>query len=284
MGAPLGLAGSLAIRAVQRLARNATAARTACTRAGAGAWRSMSRARRSNDLARGLAGHRVGRRWHHIIGSYDGDRVRLWIDGSQVGAGTPRHGRSSTPRQPRHLHRHLPRLVRPRLQRRDRRRHGVGRPPAGATTGPVDPPVADTPTHIAIARAAAPARGARCHQASHECLRVTSAVSTIPVRRKTKLRRRCAATGAVWPASASWSAARASPRRAAAHRPQGQDEDRRARAQGRAPEGHGPRPEGPLLGAHRPRPLGPRMAGCAHAHLRPGRLRGARRSRARRGG
>ena len=27
--------------------------------------------------------------WHHVIGSYDGDRVRLWIDGSQVGAGTP---------------------------------------------------------------------------------------------------------------------------------------------------------------------------------------------------
>ena len=30
--------------------------------------------------------------WHHIIGSYDGDRVRLWIDGSQVGAGTPATG------------------------------------------------------------------------------------------------------------------------------------------------------------------------------------------------
>ena len=30
--------------------------------------------------------------WHHIIGSYDGDRVRLWIDGSQVGAGTPTTG------------------------------------------------------------------------------------------------------------------------------------------------------------------------------------------------
>ena len=27
--------------------------------------------------------------WHHVIGSYDGARVRLWIDGSQVGAGTP---------------------------------------------------------------------------------------------------------------------------------------------------------------------------------------------------
>jgi Concanavalin A-like lectin/glucanases superfamily len=27
--------------------------------------------------------------WHHVIGSYDGSTVRLWIDGSQVGNGTP---------------------------------------------------------------------------------------------------------------------------------------------------------------------------------------------------
>lgn len=27
--------------------------------------------------------------WHHIVGSYDGDRVRLWIDGAQVGTGSP---------------------------------------------------------------------------------------------------------------------------------------------------------------------------------------------------
>jgi Concanavalin A-like lectin/glucanases superfamily len=26
--------------------------------------------------------------WHHVIGSYDGSEVRLWIDGSQVGNGT----------------------------------------------------------------------------------------------------------------------------------------------------------------------------------------------------
>jgi hypothetical protein len=26
--------------------------------------------------------------WHHVIGSYDGDRVRLWIDGAHVGSGT----------------------------------------------------------------------------------------------------------------------------------------------------------------------------------------------------
>jgi hypothetical protein len=30
--------------------------------------------------------------WHHVIGSYDGARVRLWIDGAQVGGGTPATG------------------------------------------------------------------------------------------------------------------------------------------------------------------------------------------------
>jgi hypothetical protein len=27
-------------------------------------------------------------RWHHVTGSYDGDHVRLWIDGAHVGSGT----------------------------------------------------------------------------------------------------------------------------------------------------------------------------------------------------
>ena len=27
--------------------------------------------------------------WHHVVGAYDGARVRLWIDGAQVGDGTP---------------------------------------------------------------------------------------------------------------------------------------------------------------------------------------------------
>jgi hypothetical protein len=27
--------------------------------------------------------------WHHVVGAYDGTRVRLWVDGAQVGDGTP---------------------------------------------------------------------------------------------------------------------------------------------------------------------------------------------------
>jgi len=32
-------------------------------------------------------------RWHHFAGSYDGAAVRLWVDGRQVGAGTPFSGK-----------------------------------------------------------------------------------------------------------------------------------------------------------------------------------------------
>ena len=27
--------------------------------------------------------------WHHVVGAYDGSRVRLWVDGARVGDGTP---------------------------------------------------------------------------------------------------------------------------------------------------------------------------------------------------
>ena len=129
-----------------------------------------------------------------------------------------------------------------------------------------------------------PAPGATATQPKG-CLRVSLSRSTIPVRRRTKL----VAT------------VRRGGRRVAGVAPRGQRQGRhrhgpprtdrkgktkiavRARKAGRL-EGQGPRPEGRLLGADRPRPLGPRMAGCAHAHLRPGRLCGARRGRARRGG
>ena len=34
--------------------------------------------------------------WHHIAGTYDGKKVRLFVDGSEVGNGTPSAARSST--------------------------------------------------------------------------------------------------------------------------------------------------------------------------------------------
>ena len=117
--------------------------------------------------------------WHHVIGSYDGDRVRLWIDGSQVGAGTPATGRSST-RGSGGIYIGTYRgscdlgfsgAIDDATVWDDR--------PAEATTGPVIDPVADAPTHIAIGsgnsssgarRHRAPAQGlpARVAQPSHD--------------------------------------------------------------------------------------------------------------------
>jgi hypothetical protein len=126
--------------------------------------------------------------WHHVIGSYDGDRVRLWIDGAQVGAGTPTT---------------------------DAIAYTGGRPgvyigtyrgscdlgfsgaiddvavwndrPAIATTGPVIEPVADTPTHIAIGGANSRSASCATNGLAAGCLRVTLSRRTIPVHRKTKL-------------------------------------------------------------------------------------------------
>lgn len=125
--------------------------------------------------------------WHHIIGSYDGDRVRLWIDGSQVGAGTPATGpivysgsggiyigtyRGSC----------------------DLGFSGAiddvavwdDRPPV-ATTGPVIQPVDDTPTHIALGGGTGGATPGATKSQPNGCLRVSLSRSTIPLRRRTKL-------------------------------------------------------------------------------------------------
>jgi hypothetical protein len=127
--------------------------------------------------------------WHHVVGAYDGSRVRLWVDGAQVGDGTPAALSIA---------------------------YGIGskgvyigtyrgscdlgfkgdiddvavwddRPPA-ATTGPVIAPVADTPTHIAVAGSSGgDATPGPAKSAPRGCLRVSLSRHTIPVRRKTKL-------------------------------------------------------------------------------------------------
>ncbi len=128
VGAPLGLAGALALRAVQRLA--AVQPQRVRPVLGLERGHGLLRLERDGvrDLARGLAGHRVGRRMaphHRLLRRRSGAAVDRRLAGRRRHAG---HGADRLQRQRRHLHRHLPRLVRPRLQRRDRRRHGVGRP------------------------------------------------------------------------------------------------------------------------------------------------------------
>ena len=127
--------------------------------------------------------------WHHVIGSYDGDRVRLWIDGSQVGAGTPTTMAIAYTSGSRGIY------IGTYRGSCDLGFNGAiddvtvwdDRPPA-ATTGPVIAPVADTPTHIAIAGAAGGGAAPGGTKSSPQgCLRVTLSRRTIPVHRKTRL-------------------------------------------------------------------------------------------------
>jgi len=125
--------------------------------------------------------------WHHIIGSYDGDRVRLWIDGSQVGAGTPATGPIvytgsggiyiGTYRGSCDLG--FSGAIDDTTVWDDR--------PAEATTGPTIDAVADAPTHIAFGSGnSSTAPGATAPQPKG-CLRVSLNRHTIPVRRTTRL-------------------------------------------------------------------------------------------------
>ena len=130
--------------------------------------------------------------WHHIIGSYDGERVRLWIDGSQVGAGTPVSMTIAYTKGSKGVYIGAYRGT-----------CNLGFKgaiddvsvwddvPGVATTGPVIPSVPGTPTQIAISGAAGsaapPPPAATGQSGPVGCPRVTLSRRTIPVRRKTKL-------------------------------------------------------------------------------------------------
>ena len=214
---------------------SAIAVRTASTPRGAGAWRSMSPARRSTRSRPRSRPRRSG--------TAPGTTSSAPTTGTACGCGStarrsarerPRPRPSRTPTTARHLHRHLSRLVRPRLQRRDRRCRGLGRPPAGGDHGPGHRAGRRHPDpHRARRRHRR--RGARCHQEPAKgCLRVSLSRNTIPPRRRTKL------VATVRRGQPRRRRARHGPRQGRhhhgpAHRPQGQDEDLRARTQGRAP-------------------------------------------------
>ncbi len=126
--------------------------------------------------------------WHHVIGSYDGDRVRLWIDGSQVGAGTPTTAAIS------YTHDSPGLYIGTYRGSCDLGFSGAiddvavwdDRPPV-ATTGPVIQPVDDTPTHIALGGGTGGATPGATKSQPNGCLRVSLSRSTIPLRRRTKL-------------------------------------------------------------------------------------------------
>lgn len=124
--------------------------------------------------------------WHHVIGSYDDDSVRLWIDGSQVGTGTPVSTAIAYTNGGKGIY------IGTYRGSCNLGFHGAiddvavwdGRP-AEAAAGPVIDPVPDTPTTIAVAGAGSEPGAAKT--VPRRCLRVTLSRSTIPVRRKTKL-------------------------------------------------------------------------------------------------
>ena len=128
-------------------------------------------------------------RWHHVIGSYDGELVRLWIDGSQVGTGEP----ASVPIAYTNGSKGV--YIGAYRGTCDLGFSGAiddvavwDDLPAAATTGPVIAAVADTPTQVAIARARRRRRPATPRASPIlGCPRVSLSRRNIPVRRKTKL-------------------------------------------------------------------------------------------------
>lgn len=125
--------------------------------------------------------------WHHIIGSYDGGVVRMWVDGSPVGAGTRVSMAIDYTNGSKGIY------IGTYRGSCSLGFHGAiddvavwdGRPAEATTTGPVIDPVPDTPTTIA-AGGSGPAPGATA-TLPHGCLRVSLSRRTIPVRRKTRL-------------------------------------------------------------------------------------------------
>ena len=175
--------------------------------------------------------------WHHVIGSYDGDRVRLWIDGSQVGAGTPVSMAIAYTSGSKGIY------IGTYRGSCDLGFHGAiddvavwDDRPAEATTGPVIDPVPDTPTTIAVGGAGG--SGA-----------APGATATLAARLPARDPQPSHDPGAPQDEADGDGASRRTPRGRRAHRrqrqgrhhhgrsdqSQGHDEDRRAGTQGRAP-------------------------------------------------
>jgi Concanavalin A-like lectin/glucanases superfamily len=130
--------------------------------------------------------------WHHVIGSYDGTRVRLWIDGSQVSDGTPATISIAYTSVSRGVY------VGTYRGTCDLGFEGAiddvsvwDDIPGVATTGPMIASVPGTPTQVPIPRAGGgaspppPATTTKSHPLS--CPRVSLSRRNIPVRHKTRL-------------------------------------------------------------------------------------------------
>ena len=192
--------------------------------------------------------------------------MRLWIDGSQVGLGTPATGPIvysgsggiyiGTYRGSCDLG--FSGAIDDATVWDDR--------PAEATTGPVIDPVADAPTHIAIGSGNSSTGPGATSSQPKGCLRVSLNRHTIPVRHTTKL------VATVRRGSRRMAGVRLVVKRDRGHhqgpphhRPQGQDQDRRARGQGR---GASRSPSAARRPAARPPPSAPARSAWQDARMR----------------
>jgi len=125
--------------------------------------------------------------WHHVTGSYDGDRVRMWIDGAHVGSGTAAkiaiaYGTASN-------------SIYVGIYRGscdlgfdgaiDDVKVWDDAPPQTTGPGPVVPSVPGTPTQVAVGGGGVkPSTNGSATTTRRGCLRVSLSRHTIPINRR----------------------------------------------------------------------------------------------------
>jgi concanavalin A-like lectin/glucanase superfamily protein len=130
--------------------------------------------------------------WHHVVGAYDGSRVRLWIDGAQVGDGTPAtvsiaYGVGS---RGVYIGTYLGSCELGFKGDIDDVRVWDDAPPPPDPTIPVIAPTPGTPTQLPVAGGTASNGGGSSSQqrtASRACLRVSLSRHTVPVGKRTRV-------------------------------------------------------------------------------------------------
>jgi hypothetical protein len=131
--------------------------------------------------------------WHHVVGSYDGQSVRLFIDGAQVGTGSPAtlsiaYGVGS---RGVYLGSYRGSCSLGFKGAIDDVRVWNGLPPQPAQPLPIVPPVPGTPTQVSIGGGDPPSGGSSTNTVApssgtpRRCLRVTLSRRTVPLHKRT---------------------------------------------------------------------------------------------------
>jgi hypothetical protein len=128
--------------------------------------------------------------WHHVVGSYDGARVQLFLDGAQVGTGTPAslaiaYGVGSKGVTIGMYRGSCDRAFAGDI---DDVQLWNGPAPGPAVPLPIIPPVPGTPTQMGVGGGSdAPVPSAGSRSTPRGCLRVSLSRHTVPVRKRTRV-------------------------------------------------------------------------------------------------